>query len=142
MRNISPIEMAKYDNYNDIISFLNTKLVSVPINIRKGLVRNLEVWKQFLNYIPLQAENVAEPEKKIKYKVCVTGKLEGISGIYTTRKEFVKYIAEHLCMETGINQADYLVCNTQPSYSQKFKKAIERSIPIVTEMELLKIICK
>lgn len=74
-----------------------------------------------------------------------TGSLSGktfcITGSLTKpRKEIEKIIEENGGVNTTINNCDYLICNEKSSDSAKYKKALQRKIPIITEEKLYQMI--
>jgi DNA ligase (NAD+) len=134
MRLLHPEDMVDCESYDDIMKYLKSKQVKLPINIVEGLLENREIWKGLIDVIPKGSEEDMQDTKDEKScNICITGKLNGRENHYSGRKEFLKYIKEFGCEETSIKKADFLICNSETSTSKKFKKAGELKIPIVTE---------
>jgi len=99
-------------------------------SIIKGLKENKDLIKKLID---VGVSFVTEEGPLSGKSFCITGSLS------KPRKAYEQVIEKFGGSNTSITSCDYLICNT-PSDSNKFKKAIERGVKIITEQELIELI--
>jgi DNA ligase (NAD+) len=115
-----------------LLSEINT--LDVPINIKNELYRKYDFWNLLSKIIPISNEQLEE--RKIKYSVAVTGKLS------MPRNRFEKILNENgISLGTISKNTKYLITN-ESSSSSKYLKAKKHGIPIITELDFIKMITK
>ncbi len=98
-------------------------------NIVLGLYYSTDLIKDLIDVgFRLESSNISSGKLKGK-SFCITGTLS------KPRKVIEKLIEDNGGVNTSINNCDYLICNN-PSDSNKYQKAIQRKIPIITENDL------
>lgn len=99
-------------------------------SIIKGLKENKNLLENFIALTGAVTENIGPLSGK---SFCITGALT------KPRKAYEQVIEKFGGENASISSCDYLICNT-PSDSNKFKKAIEKGVKIISEQELIELI--
>jgi len=102
-------------------------------SIVNGLIDSVALLQDLLS-VGVEIEEKPKSGALAGQSFCITGALS------KPRKEIEKFIEENGGINTSINNCDYLICNQRPSDSAKYKKALQRKIPIITEEELYQMI--
>lgn len=99
-------------------------------SIIKGLNQNRLFLSQFISNHNIQIKPKTGPLTGKSF--CITGSLS------KPRKDIEKWIESQGGSVSSVSSCSYLVCNN-PSDSDKYKKAQQRGIPIITEEQLKKL---
>lgn len=115
-----------------IIKLMNIKGIGEKTvkSIVVGLNKNKVLLENFMSYRNELPENNGPLKGK---SFCITGSLS------KPRKVFEQLIEKYGGSNTSISSCNYLICNT-PSDSNKFKKAIDKGVKVITEKELIEMI--
>lgn len=121
----------------EINGWSDTRANSFLVGMRQNLTNMNNVIKKGIVTI---SENIVTGIKESPMngkKICVTGKLEKFN-----RKEIEQFIKDHgMIAQSGVNkETDYLVTNDPDSGSSKNKNAQKFGIPIISEVEFIKLV--
>jgi len=137
LENFSIFEILKALDDPNVLREIVFKLIQVKglgskkvASIVKGLKENKILLENFIALADTVTENNGSLSGK---SFCISGTLS------KPRKAYEQVIEKFGGENVSISSCDYLICNTQ-SDSNKFKKAVERGVKIITEQELIKLI--
>jgi len=99
-------------------------------SVIKGLIENKELLKTLM---ATGVSFVVEKGPLTGKSFCITGSLS------KPRKAYEQIIEKFGGSNTSISSCNYLICN-EPSDSNKFQKAKDKGVKIITEQELISLI--
>ena len=121
----------------DLLKTMITKLIQVKglgetkvTSVIKGLKENKELLKKLMD----------TGISFVAIKGPLTGKSFSITGALSKpRKTYEQMIEKLGGSNSSITSCNYLICNSSNN-SNKFKKAVERGVKVITETELMNLI--
>lgn len=129
--NIKISKLCEINGWSDI------RANSFLVGMRQNLTNMNNVIKKGIVTISENTVTEIKESHMSGKKICVTGKLEKFN-----RKEIEQFIKDHgMIAQSGVNkETDYLVTNDPDSGSSKNKNAQKFGIPIINEVEFIKLV--
>jgi DNA ligase (NAD+) len=137
LENFTPQDILNALDNNELLKNVVNKLLLVDglgskkiTSIIKGLKENKELLKKLME-TGVSFSSVKGPLSGKSF--CITGSLS------KPRKAYEQIIEKFGGSNTSISSCNYLICN-EPSNSNKFQKAKDKGVKIITEQELIALI--
>ena len=137
LEHFTPQDILDALDNQDLLKVMVTKLIQVKglgeikvTSVIKGLKENKELLKKLMD-TGISFVTVKGPLTGKSF--CITGSLS------KPRKAYEQIIEKFGGSNTSISSCNYLICNT-PSDSNKFQKAKDKGVKIITEQELITLI--